>query len=187
MAKPAKVMLNVPAIKADFPILQRTIRDKRLVYLDSAATSQKPKQVIDATSDFYSRYNANVHRAIYELGEESTREYEGSREKIAAFIQAKSPTEIAFTKSTTESLNLVAYGYGLKGKIQKGDEIVGTVMEHHSNHVPWHFVKDTTPALFLTSVGPYVVTPFNRASFSRAYSVISISCPRTASIPIFVR
>src|SRR3989442_2216381 len=73
MAKPAKVMLNVPAIKADFPILQRTIRDKRLVYLDSAATSQKPKQVIDATSDFYSRYNANVHRAIYELGEEATR------------------------------------------------------------------------------------------------------------------
>src|SRR2546426_966707 len=107
MAKPAKVMLNVPAIKADFPILQRTIRDKRLVYLDSAATSQKPKQVIDATSDFYSRYNANVHRAIYELGEEATREYEGAREKIAAFIQAKSPTEIAFTKSTTESINLV--------------------------------------------------------------------------------
>src|SRR3989449_583252 len=142
MAKPAKVMLNVPAIKADFPIFQRTIRDKRLVYLDSAATSQKPKQVIDATSDFYSRYNANVHRAIYELGEEATREYEGAREKIAGFIQAKSPTEIAFTKSTTESLNLVAYGYGLKGKIQKGDEIVGTVMEHHSNHVPWHFVKD---------------------------------------------
>ena len=142
MAKPAKVLLNVPAIKADFPILQRKVRDKRLVYLDSAATSQKPKQVIDATSDFYSRYNANVHRAIYELGEEATREYEGAREKIAAFIGAKSPNEIVFTKSTTESLNIVAYGYGLKGKIQKGDEIVGTVMEHHSNHVPWHFVKD---------------------------------------------
>ena len=142
MAKPAKVLLNVPAIKADFPILERRIRDKRLVYLDSAATSQKPRQVIDATSDFYSRYNANVHRAIYELGEEATREYEGAREKVAAFIHAKSPNEIVFTKSTTESLNLVAYGYGLKGKIQQGDEIVGTVMEHHSNHVPWHFVKD---------------------------------------------
>ncbi|HYT00608.1 MAG TPA: cysteine desulfurase [Thermoplasmata archaeon] len=142
MAKPAKVLLNVPAIKADFPILQRTVHDKRLVYLDSAATSQKPQQVIDATSDFYSRYNANVHRAIYELGEEATREYEGAREKIAAFIHAKSPNDIAFTKSTTESINVVAYGYGLKGKIQKGDEIVGSVMEHHSNHVPWHFVKD---------------------------------------------
>jgi len=142
MAKPAKVLLNVPAVKADFPILQRKIRDKRLVYLDSAATSQKPQQVIDATSDFYSRYNANVHRAIYELGEEATREYEGAREKVAAFIRAKSANEIVFTKSTTESLNLVAYGYGVKGKIEKGDEIVGTVMEHHSNHVPWHFVKD---------------------------------------------
>ena len=142
MAKPAKVLLNVPAVKADFPIFQRKIRDKRLVYLDSAATSQKPRQVIDATSDFYSRYNANVHRAIYELGEEATREYEGAREKVADFIRAKSPNEIVFTKSTTESLNLVAYGYGVKGKIEKGDEIVGTVMEHHSNHVPWHFVKD---------------------------------------------
>src|SRR6266511_226372 len=142
MAKPAKVLLNVPKIKADFPILQRTIRDKRLVYLDSAATSQKPRQVIDATSDYYSRYNANVHRAIYELGEESTREYEGAREKVAAFIGAKSPNEIVFTKSTTESINVIAYGYGLKGKIAKGDEIVGSVMEHHSNHVPWHFVKE---------------------------------------------
>src|SRR2546430_13171446 len=142
MAKPAKVLLNVPAIKADFPILQRKVRDRRLIYLDSAATSQKPKQVIDATSDYYSRYNANVHRAIYELGEEATREYDGALEKIAAFIRAKSPNEIVFTTSTTESLNIVAYGYGLKGKLQSGDEIVGTVMEHHSNHVPWHFVKD---------------------------------------------
>lgn len=142
MARPAKVLLNVPAIKADFPILQRTIRDRRLVYLDSAATSQKPRQVIEATSDYYTRYNANVHRAIYELGEESTREFEGAREKVAGFIHAKSPNEIVFTKSTTESINLIAYGYGLKGKIEKGDEIVGTVMEHHSNHVPWHFVKD---------------------------------------------
>jgi cysteine desulfurase/selenocysteine lyase len=142
MAKPAKMLLNVPAIQADFPILKRTMRDKRLVYLDSAATSQKPRQVIDATSDYYSRYNANVHRAIYELGEEATREYEGAREKVAEFIHAKSSSEIAFTKSTTESINVIAYGYGLKGKIQKGDEILGTVMEHHSNHVPWHFVKD---------------------------------------------
>jgi len=142
MAKPAKVLLNVPKIKADFPILQRKVRDRRLVYLDSAATSQKPKQVIDATSDYYARYNANVHRAIYELGEEATREYEGAREKIAEFIHAPSPNEIVFTKSTTESINVIAYGYGLKGNIGKDDEIVGTVMEHHSNHVPWHFVKD---------------------------------------------
>src|SRR2546425_12018806 len=141
MASKTKLLMNVEKIRQDFPILSRTTRGKPLVYLDSAATSQKPKAVIDSVSDFFSRYNANVHRAIYELGEEATREYEGAREKVAQFIQAKSPTEIAFTKSTTESLNLVAYGYGLKGKIQKGDEIVGTVMEHHSNHVPWHFVK----------------------------------------------
>lgn len=142
MAKPAKVLLNVPKIRRDFPILQRKVHDKRLVYLDSAATSQKPKQVIDATSDYYARYNANVHRAIYELGEEATREFEGAREKLAEFIHARSPNEIAYTKSTTESINIVAYGYGIKGEVGEGDEIVGTVMEHHSNHVPWHFVKD---------------------------------------------
>src|ERR671934_1195662 len=142
MAKAAKVLLNVPKIRGDFPILRRKIRGKRLVYLDSAATSQKPRPVIEATSDFYARYNANVHRAIYELGEEATREYEGAREKVAAFIHARSPNQVVFTKSTTEALNLVAYGYGLKGKIQAGDEILGTVMEHHSNHVPWHFVQD---------------------------------------------
>src|SRR5438094_7688015 len=142
MTVKTKLLMNVDKVRADFPTLTRTVRGKPLVYLDSAATSQKPKAVIDSVSDFFSRYNANVHRAIYELGEEATREYEGAREKIAAFIGARSPNEIVFTKSTTESLNLVAYGYGLKGKLQKGDEIVGTVMEHHSNHVPWHFVKD---------------------------------------------
>jgi len=142
MARAAKVLLNVPAIRKDFPILLRKVRDKPIVYLDSAATSQKPKQVIEAESDFYTRYNANVHRAIYELGEEATREYEGAREKVAGFLHAKAPSEIVFTKSTTESINLVAYGWGIKGKLKEGDEIVGTVMEHHSNHVPWHFVRD---------------------------------------------
>ena len=108
MARAAKVLLNVPEIKKDFPILQRKVRDKPLTYLDSTATSQKPRPVIDAMSDYYSRYNANVHRAIYELGEESTRAYEGARERIAAFIGAKDPMEVAYTKSTTECLNLVA-------------------------------------------------------------------------------
>ena len=142
MVGAAKMLLDVPAIKADFPILQRSVRGKPIVYLDSTATSQKPRQVIDATADFYSRYNANVHRAIYELGEEATRAYEGARENVAAFIRAKSANEIVFTKSTTEALNLVAYGWGIKGPMREGDEIVGTVMEHHSNHVPWHFVRD---------------------------------------------
>src|SRR3972149_5100716 len=133
VARAAKLLLTVPAIRADFPILQRKVRGKPLIYLDSAATSQKPMSVIEATSDFYSRYNANVHRAIYELGEEATREYEGAREKLAEFIGAREPNEVIFTKSTTESLNLVAYGWGLKGKLREGDEILGTRMEHHSN------------------------------------------------------
>jgi len=142
MARAARILLNVPSIKKDFPILERKVRDKPLTYLDSAATSQKPRQVIDATSDFYGRYNANVHRAIYELGEEATREYEGAREKIAAFIGAQDSREVVFTRGTTESLNAVAYAWGLKGPIQKGDEIVTTIMEHHSNTIPWYFVKD---------------------------------------------
>src|SRR3989475_7474198 len=142
MTVKTKLLMNVDKVRADFPILTRTVRGKPLVYLDSAATSQKPKAVIDSVSDFFSRYNANVHRAIYELGEEATREYEGAREKIAAFLHARSPNEIAFTKSTTESLNTIAYGWGIKGKMKAGDEVVSTVMEHHSNHVPWFFVQD---------------------------------------------
>ncbi len=142
MASKAKLLMDVERIREDFPILTRTTRGKPLVYLDSAATSQKPKQVIDAVSDFFGRYNANVHRAIYELGEEATREYEGAREKVARFIHARSPTEVVFTKSTTESINAIAYGWGIKGPLKAGDEIVSTVMEHHSNHIPWYFVQD---------------------------------------------
>ena len=143
MATKAKALaLNVEEVRADFPILSRMVHGKSLVYLDSAATAQKPQQVIDAVTDYFSRYNANVHRAIYELGEEATREYEGAREKVAQFIHARSPNEIVFTKSTTESINAIAYGWGLKGPLKRGDEIVSTVMEHHSNHVPWFFVQD---------------------------------------------
>lgn len=142
MATKTDLALDVERVRADFPILSRTVHGKPLVYLDSAATSQKPRPVIDSMADYYSRYNANVHRAIYELGEEATREYEAAREKVARFINARSPNEIVFTKSTTESINAIAYGWGLKGPLQRGDEIVSTVMEHHSNHVPWFFVQD---------------------------------------------
>ena len=137
-----KPSLDVAKIKKDFPIMERKIHGKPLCYLDSAATSQKPRQVIEAVSEFYSNYNANVHRAIYELGEDATRGYEGAREKIARFINARSSSEIVFTRGTTESINIVAYGWGIKGKLGKGDEIVSTVMEHHSNHIPWFFVQD---------------------------------------------
>ena len=141
-----KSSINVSKIKKDFPIFERKIHGKPLCYLDSAATSQKPKQVIDTISDYYSNYNANVHRAIYELGEDATREYEGAREKVARFINAKSSSEVIFTRGTTESINIVAYGWGLKGKLKKGDEIVSTVMEHHSNHIPWFFLQDLVGA-----------------------------------------
>ncbi len=146
MASDTKLLMDVEKVRQDFPILARTARGKPLVYLDSAATSQKPRQVIDAIAEFYSLHNANVHRAIYELGEEATREYEGAREKIARFIHARSPTEVVFTKSTTESLNAIAYGWGVKGPMRAGDGIVSTVMEHHSNQVPWYFVKDLKKA-----------------------------------------
>ena len=129
-------------VKGDFPVLKRTVRGKPIVYVDSAATSQKPKAVIDAIVDYYRKYNANVHRAVYDLGEEATREYEGARERIAAFLGAKDSREVVFTRGTTESLNALAYAWGIKGPIVNGDEIVTTIMEHHSNTIPWYFVQD---------------------------------------------
>src|SRR2546422_5122127 len=141
MATKAKALTELK-VKDDFRVLKRTVRGKSLVYLDSAATSQKPKSVIAAIEDYYKRYNANVHRAVYDLGEEATREYEGAREKIAAFIGAKDSREIVFTRGTTESLNAIAYSWGIKGPLKKGDEIVTTIMEHHSNTIPWYFVQD---------------------------------------------
>jgi len=129
-------------VKDDFPVLARDVRGKPLVYLDSAATSQKPKSVIAAILSYYERYNANVHRAVYDLGEEATREYEGARERIAKFLGAKDAREIVFTRGTTESLNAIAYSWGIKGPLKSGDEIVTTIMEHHSNTIPWYFVQD---------------------------------------------
>ncbi|MBI4163337.1 MAG: cysteine desulfurase [Candidatus Aenigmarchaeota archaeon] len=134
----------IDEIRNDFPILKRKVNGKPLVYLDNAATSQKPKQVIDAIKNFYETQNANIHRGIHQLSEESTEAFERSREKVAKFISAK-PEQIIFTKNTTESINTIAYGYGLKN-IKKGDEILTTVMEHHSNFLPWQLVKKHTGA-----------------------------------------
>ncbi len=134
--------LDVERIRRDFPILQRKVHEKPLVYLDNAATSQKPRQVVEAIEAFYHNYNSNVHRAIYELGAEATEAYEAARDKMAKFVHAHEPREIAFTRGATEALNTVAYGWGIKGQVGPGDEIVTTVMEHHSNLVPWYFVQD---------------------------------------------
>ena len=130
-----KTILDVESIRKDFPILQRKVHGKPLVYFDNAATSQKPSQVIDAIDFYYKNYNANVHRSIHMLGEEATAKFEEAHEKVADFINADSYQNIIFTKNTTESLNLAAYS--LTAGLKKDDEIVISQMEHHSNFVPW--------------------------------------------------
>jgi cysteine desulfurase/selenocysteine lyase len=138
--------MDPKVVRKDFPILERTMAGKPLVYLDSAVTSQKPRQVIEALTDFYEKHNANVHRGIYPLGEEATAAYEGAREKVAAFVGAPDPSNIVFTRGTTESINLVAHGWGRKF-LKEGDEIVLTEMEHHSNIVPWQLCAQDTGAV----------------------------------------
>jgi cysteine desulfurase / selenocysteine lyase len=137
--------VDLQAIRKDFPILDRAMSGKPLVYLDSANTSQKPRQVIDAERDFYELHNANIHRAVYELGEEATSLYEGAREKLAAHIGAPDPRCVVFNRGTTESVNLVAHAWGRKF-LREGDEIVLTEMEHHSNIVPWQLAAGDTGA-----------------------------------------
>jgi cysteine desulfurase/selenocysteine lyase len=131
--------LDVAAIKKDFPILGHEINGKRLVYVDSAATSQKPQSVIDAMTDYYEHYNANVHRGVFGIAERATNAMEGAREKVRRFIGARSTNEIIFTRNATESLNLVAYSWG-RANLYAGDVVVLTELEHHANIVPWHML-----------------------------------------------
>jgi cysteine desulfurase / selenocysteine lyase len=147
--------LDVGLIRKDFPILERRVRGGRpLVYLDSANTSQKPRQVIEALADYYERHNANIHRATHELGEEATEAYEGARIKVASFVGAHDETEIVFTKNISEAVNLVAYSMGNASaaggpgrfRLGPGDEIVVTEMEHHSDLVPWQLLCERTGA-----------------------------------------
>lgn len=135
----SSLMFNVKLYRQDFPILKRKINGHPLVYFDNAATSQKPQIVIDAISNYYEDYNANVHRGVHTLASEATIAYEESREKIRKFINAKSTKEIIFTKNDTEAINLVAYSWG-RNNLKKGDEILLSVTEHHSNLVPWQIL-----------------------------------------------
>ncbi|WP_308638655.1 cysteine desulfurase [Paenibacillus silvisoli] len=137
--------MNVQAIREQFPILHQQINGHPLVYLDSAATSQKPRSVIDAVSRYYEMDNANVHRGVHTLGSRATDAYEGAREKVAQFLNAASPQEIIFTRGTTTALNLVASSYA-RSVCGEGDEIVITQMEHHSNFIPWQQVAKATGA-----------------------------------------
>lgn len=128
--------LDVERVRKDFPILCREVHGHPLVYLDSAATSQKPRRVIDALSDVYERYYSNVHRAIHALGEESTAAYEEARRKVAAFVGAPDPRGVVFVRNTSEATNLIAYSW-VRRRLGPGDEVLSTVLEHHSNIVPW--------------------------------------------------
>jgi cysteine desulfurase / selenocysteine lyase len=130
--------IDVERIRQDFPILKRKVHGKRLVYLDNAATTQKPQSVIDALVDYYSRYNSNVHRSVHTLGEEATAAYEGAREKAAKFVGSPAK-ELIFLRGTTEAMNLVRFAWGEK-YVKKGDVLITTLMEHHSNIVPWQLL-----------------------------------------------
>src|SRR3990172_13297672 len=136
--------MDSKSIKSDFPIFSHL---KDLVYLDSTATSLKPKIVVDKLLEYYEKYSANVFRGLYKISEKATVEYEGTRKIIADFINAEKTEEIIFTRSTTESLNLVTYSLGRK-IISEGDEIVTTIMEHHSNFVPWQVLAGEVGAIF---------------------------------------
>ena len=135
-----KGALNIEKIREDFPILKRKVSGgKSLVYLDNAATTQKPLAVINAIHDYYMNYNSNIHRAVHQLAEEATLEFEKTREKVAEFINARSTEEIVFTRNATEAINLVAYSWG-RANVKKEDRIVITELEHHSNIVPWQIL-----------------------------------------------
>ena len=138
--------INLQKIRASFPILNRKVKDKPLVYFDNAATTQKPQVVIDALTDYYKLYNANIHRGIHSLAEEATAAYEATRDTIKTFINAEYREEIIFTRGVTESINLVAYSWG-KANLKAGDEIIISGMEHHSNIVPWQLIAEATGAV----------------------------------------
>jgi cysteine desulfurase/selenocysteine lyase len=144
-----KIALNVSKIREDFPILKRKInRNKTLVYLDNAATTQKPLSVINAIHDYYMNYNSNIHRAVHQMAEEATIAYERTREKIAKFINANSTDEIIFTRNATEAINLISYSWG-RANVKKDDYVVITEIEHHSNIVPWQILTQEKRAKLL--------------------------------------
>lgn len=144
IATPTKTLAE--DLRLDFPILFQEVNEKPLVYLDNAATSQKPLTVLNALQDYYRRDNSNVHRGVHTLSSRATDAYEGARDKVAAFVNAASRQEIVFTRNATEAINLVAYAWG-QATLQPGDEIILTVMEHHSNLIPWQMVAQRTGAV----------------------------------------
>src|SRR5438128_224952 len=144
--------LDVARIRADFPILEQRVNGKRVVYLDNAATSQKPRQVLEAMQRVFEEHNANIHRGVYEFSERTTAAFEEARAKVARFINAPSEREVIFVRNATEGVNLVAYAWG-RDNIRRGDRIVTTVLEHHSDFVPWQqLAKDVGAELVVVDI-----------------------------------
>ena len=156
---------DIDAIRADFPVLEKEVRGKPLVYLDNAATAQKPRQVIEALADYYRAYNANIHRGLHTLSEKATAEYEAARDKLRQFINAASLKEIIFVRGATEAINLVAQSYG-RHALKPGDEIIITELEHHSNIVPWQLLCEQTGALLkyipINNAGELMLEEYDR-------------------------
>ena len=172
--------LDVERLREDFPILSQRVRGKPLIYLDNAATAQKPRAVIDAVTRFYASENANIHRGVHYLSERATAAYDGVRRQVARFVNAASPSEIIFTRGTTEGINLVAQSWA-RTHLRPGDEILITEMEHHSNIVPWHLVAAQTGAVVraipLTDVGELDLVAFDRllGDRTRLLAVVHLS------------
>ncbi|HEX6104593.1 MAG TPA: cysteine desulfurase [Gemmatimonadales bacterium] len=177
---PARLTAPAPAWRSDFPILSTTVRGKPLVYLDNAATSQKPRQVIDAISAFYAGANANIHRGVYDLSERATGAFEEVRLKTARLIAAESAEEIVFTGGTTSAINLVAQSWG-RSTLRPGDEVLVTGMEHHSNLVPWQMLCEQTGAVLrvvpVTGTGELDLDAFDRllSERTRIFALVHLS------------
>ena len=158
-------MFDVQSVRADFPILKREVHGKPLVYLDNAATSQKPESVIASMSEYYRLYNANIHRGVHTLAEEATAAYEAARRRVGRFINAYRPSEVVFVRNTTEAINLVAMSWG-RANVGEGDVIILSVMEHHSNLVPWQLLAESAGArlefIGLDSAGRLVLDDLDR-------------------------
>src|SRR5262245_13950677 len=144
--KAATVVLDVPRLRDGFPILKQKVRGKPLVYLDNAATTQKPQVVLDAIARYYTTANANVHRGVHQLSEQATADYEAARVAVKHFVNAADACEVVFTRGTTEGINLVAQSYG-RANVKAGNEILISTMEHHSNIVPWQILCQQTGAV----------------------------------------
>jgi cysteine desulfurase / selenocysteine lyase len=180
MSAPAVPALDLDRVREDFPILGREVRGKPLVYLDNAATSQKPRPVIDAVARFYALENANVHRGVHYLSERATVAYDEVRRRVARFLNAAVPDEVVFTRGTTEAINLVAQSWG-RTNLRPGDEILISGMEHHSNIVPWQLLAGQTGAVVravpLTDTGELDLAGFDRllTDRTRLLAVVHVS------------